>query len=218
MLTVWEAIESRRSIRRFAPDDVPEAVIEQLLEAARLAPSASNRQPWRFIVVKDQERKKELRRLCLDQQFVEEAPVVFVCFGDFERYSMESRKKRQQEMADYGVLDTLSGRFADPEYRANTDSRPVPTRTDLITPLVANTYIAIEHIVLMATALGLGSCWVGGFTSALDISRLFDLPDNLVPIAVVPVGYPAGNIPSQRPRVTREEILIESKVVSLSGV
>lgn len=217
MLTVWDAINSRRSIRRFAPDDVPEEVIDQLLEAARLAPSASNRQPWRFIVVRDQETRKELRRLCLEQQFVEEAPVVFVCFGDFERYSMESRKKRRQEMTDYGVTDTLSGRFADPEYRAASDSRPVPARTELITPLVANTYIAIEHIVLMATALGLGSCWVGGFTNASEISRLFDLPDNIVPIAVLPVGYPAGNIPPQRPRITREEILIETKVVSLSG-
>ncbi len=83
--------------------------------------------------------------------------------------------------------------------------------------MVANTYIAIEHIVLMAAALGLGSCWVGGFTDALELRRLFDLPDNLVPIAVLPVGYPAGSIPPQRPRITREEILIESKVVSMSG-
>ena len=131
---------------------------------------------------------------------------------------MESRKLRRQEMTDYGVLDTLSGKFADPEYRASMDSRPVPPRTELITTMVANTYIAIEHIVLMATALGLGSCWVGGFTDAQELRGLFGLPDNLVPIAVLPVGYVAGSVPPQRPRVTREEILIESKVLSLSGV
>jgi len=58
MLTVWEAIKMRRSIRKFAPDDVPEEMIEQMLEAARLAPSANNRQPWCFLVVKDKEVRK----------------------------------------------------------------------------------------------------------------------------------------------------------------
>ena len=79
MLTVWEAIKIRRSIRKFAPDDVPEEMIEQMLEAARLAPSGANYQPWRFLVVRDQELRKELSRICLNQRFIEEAPVVIVC-------------------------------------------------------------------------------------------------------------------------------------------
>ena len=67
MLTVWEAIKIRRSIRKFAPDDVPDEMIEQMLEAARLAPSGSNRQPWCFMVVKDQESKQALCRMCAEQ-------------------------------------------------------------------------------------------------------------------------------------------------------
>jgi len=74
VLTVWEAIKSRRSIRRFAPDDVPDEMINQMLEAARLAPSGSNSQPWRFLVVKDAAKRKELRRISMNQRFVEEAP------------------------------------------------------------------------------------------------------------------------------------------------
>jgi len=212
MLTVWEAIKERRSIRKFAPDDVPEEMVRQLLETARLAPSASNRQPWRFLVVRDREVRKELRRICLEQRFIEEAPVVIVCFGDLERYSMVARKKRRQEFTDSGVMETLSGNFADPEYIARMDSLPVPPRKELLTPLVSNTYIAIEHLVLMAAALGLGTCWVGGFSDASEINRLFGLADNLVPIAVVPVGYPAGEVPPQRPRLAFEEILLESQV------
>ena len=87
MLNVWEAIKGRRSIRKFATDDVPEAMVEQMLEAARLAPSASNRQPWRFLVVRDRIIKQEIRRICFGQMFIEEAPVVIICFGDLERYS-----------------------------------------------------------------------------------------------------------------------------------
>jgi nitroreductase len=211
MLTVWEAIKIRRSIRKFAPDDVPEDMVTQMLEAARLAPSGSNRQPWRFLVVRDREIRKQLRRICLGQRFIEEAPVVIVCFGDFEGYSATARKKRRQEFMDSGVMSTTSGRFADPKFIAYIDSLPVPPREQLVTPVVANTYIAIEHLVLMATALGLSTCWVGAFDPT-EINRLFGLGDTLLPVAVIPVGYVAGEIPPPRPRLRLEEILVKPQM------
>ena len=207
MLSVKKAIEMRRGIRHFRPDEVPDELIKQILEAARLAPSGSNIQPWRFLVIKDTEVKKELRPICLEQQFIEEAPVVIVCFSDLEAYSREARRKRRQEFIKFGVTATLSGRFADPKYRARRDSLPAPSRPELIASAKANTFIAIEHLVLMATALGLGTCWVGAF-DADDINRLLDLPDNLIPVAVIPVGYAAGKIPPQRPRRSLQEILL----------
>lgn len=208
MLSVKEAIEMRRSIRRFRPDDVPDELIKQMLEAARLAPSASNRQPWRFLVIRDKEIKKELRRICWEQRFVEEAPVVIACFADLEAYSKEAREKRRQEFIDSGVTATLSGRFADPKYRVRQDSLPTPPYQELLRPMIANTFIAIEHLVLMATALDLGTCWVGAF-DASALNRLFSLPDNLIPAAVIPVGYTAGKIPPQRPRLSLQEILLK---------
>jgi len=212
MLTVWEAIKMRRSIRKFVPDDVPEDMVNRMLEAARLAPSASNRQPWRFLVVRDREIRKQLSRICLGQRFIEEAPVVIVCFGDLERYSDIARKKRRQESVDSGVTSTASGRFADPEFIAYIDSLPVPPREQLVTPVVANTYIAIEHLVLMAMALGLSTCWVGAFEDPAEINRLFGLGDTLLPVAVIPVGYAAGDIPPPRPRLPFEEILVEPQM------
>ena len=208
MLTVWEAIKIRRSIRKFAPDDVPDEMVEQMLEAARLAPSGANFQPWRFLVVRDKEVRKELRHICLEQRFIEEAPVVIICFGDLQRYSPQAQKKRRQEYIDFGVVETLSGVFTDPDFLANMESIPHPTREQLLAPMIANTYIAIDHLVLMATALGLGTCWVGGFDAAA-INRLFGLGDNLLPVVVIPVGYPAGEIPPQRPRLALEEILVK---------
>ena len=213
MLTVWEAIQKRRSIRKYAPDDVPQEMIDQMLEAARLAPSGSNRQPWRFLVVKDKDTRKKLHDICLEQKFIEEAPVVIICFADLERYSRETRNKRRQEFTDSGVTATLSGRFADPEFVAQMDAALTPPRAELIPGAIANTYIAVEHLVLMATALGLGTCWVGGFDSPA-INRLFGLADNLVPVVVIPVGYPAGEIPPQRPRVSINEILVKQEETS----
>ena len=107
-----------------------------------------------------------------------------------------------------------SGRLKipDPEYQAFKDAEPVPPREELIIPVVANTYIAIEHIVLMAQALGLASCWIGAFEDATDLNRLFNLPDTLIPLIVLPIGYPDGKIPLQRPRIAREDILIEPEI------
>ncbi len=209
MLSVKEAIEMRRSIRRFRPNVVPDELIKQILEAARLAPSGSNRQPWRFLVVRDKEIKKELRRICLEQRFVEEAPVVIACFADLEAYSKEARRRRRREFVRFGVAATLSGRFADPEYIAQQDSLPSPPHQELLRSAMANTFIAIEHLVLMATALGLGTCWVGAFDDASALNRLFGLSDSLTPAAIIPVGYAAGEIPSQRPRHSLQEILLK---------
>ena len=69
MLTVSEAIRQRRSIRSFRRDTVPDDMVHEILEAARLAPSASNRQPWCFIVVTDGKEKARLGKICLDQAF-----------------------------------------------------------------------------------------------------------------------------------------------------
>ncbi len=77
-MDVLEAIKGRRSVRAFKPDDVPNAVVEQLIDAARWAPSAGNIQPWEFIIVRNPELKRKLAEAALGQRFIEEAPVVVV--------------------------------------------------------------------------------------------------------------------------------------------
>jgi len=207
MLTVSEAITQRRSIRSFRSDPVPDDAIMAMLEAARLAPSGSNRQPWRFIVVTDKDEKTRLRKICFDQAFIEEAPVVFVCCVDLTAYARAAREKRSQEFIDYGVLETLSGYFADPAVRelfltaADTD-----LNVHFMTAM-ANTYIAIEHMVLTATALGLGSCWVGAIGSAEEMNAIFHLPPSTFVVAVLPVGHPA-KVPPPRPRISLDSILL----------
>ena len=88
----------------------------------------------------------------MGQSFIEQVPVVIVYFANLDRYSTESRRARRQETRDSKTINTLSGRFAHPQYLAYVDSQQTPSRTELITPVVANTYIAIEHLVLTAIA------------------------------------------------------------------
>ena len=207
MLTVRETIQQRRSIRKFLDKPVPTEMINEMLEAARLAPSASNRQPWRFIVVTDKKERVKLRQICWDQAFIEQAPVVFVCCADLTAYAQASRLKRAQEFIDYGVTKTLSGRFADPEFQASLLKMPDSDLGIYRAAAVANTYIAIEHMVLTATALGLGSCWVGSLGEEGEISAMFGLPETTVVAAVLPVGYPAVT-PPPRPRISLSEMLL----------
>jgi len=75
----YDVIKTRRSVRRFLKKAIAGDVLERVLEAARIAPSGNDRQPWRFVIVKDEKRKKDIASACYEQDFVAEAPVAIVC-------------------------------------------------------------------------------------------------------------------------------------------
>ena len=85
-MDVFEAIRSRRSIRSYLDKPVEEEKLRQVLEAGRLAPSANNRQEWRFVVVREAITRQKLKEAACGQGFVGEAPVVIACC------SVESKK------------------------------------------------------------------------------------------------------------------------------
>lgn len=87
-MEVYAAISTRKSVRAFQDRDVPEKVISRLFEATRLAPSASNRQEWRFVVVRNPETRKRLARAARGQKFVGEASVVLVCCAETDGHVM----------------------------------------------------------------------------------------------------------------------------------
>lgn len=95
-------LKSRRSIRRYKPDPVPDEMVEQLLEAGRWAPSASNRQPWQFIVIRDETIRKQVAQHAayyfVRWAHVEEAPLLIVLCGD-----ARSRVYRQFLHEDIGL-------------------------------------------------------------------------------------------------------------------
>jgi len=79
-----KVIRTRRSIRRYSKKDIPDDILKKILEGARVAPSGNNKQPWYFIVVKDEEKKRKIAEYSYNQSFIADAPVVIVCCG--ERY------------------------------------------------------------------------------------------------------------------------------------
>ena len=84
-MDLFEALESRRSVRAYTDTDVPKEVVRRLIDAARRAPSAGNIQPWEFVVVRNPKTKRMLASAALNQTFIEEAPVVIVVCADRRR-------------------------------------------------------------------------------------------------------------------------------------
>lgn len=94
----YEVIKTRRSVRSYKKDTIPEEVLKRVLNAARIAPSGSNRQPWKFIIIKEPKIKEKMIELCDGQKFVAEAPVLIVACGKNIHYN------RGRWMGDYSVI------------------------------------------------------------------------------------------------------------------
>lgn len=200
MMEVLEAIRKRRSIRRFEDRPVPEEQVREVLEAARLAPSASNLQTWKFKVVTDPRLRKLLREAAFDQKFVERAPVVIVACADFSAFG--ERSKRTLELVRSGAVRPgveMILRFLRREGDTGMEER------NLISACI-NVSIAVQNMVLAATSLGLGTCWVRAFDPQ-KVAEILSLPPECTPLILLPLGYPRED-PEPRSRKTLEEILL----------
>ncbi|MBM7555765.1 nitroreductase family protein [Halanaerobacter jeridensis] len=197
-MDVKNAIQSRRSIRNFQDKELATKDVNTILEAARLAPSGTNLQPWRFVVIESEEMRNELQECTLD--FVAEAPVTIACAVDYN--ALEKVPKRIKELARAGAFKgTALEKNDDSDYSGRDMSAEEAKRY-----LYLNEAIAIENMALQATELGIGSCWVMMFNEDKLADRL-DLDDNLELVSLLALGYPE-EIPEQRPRLSLDEIVI----------
>lgn len=104
-MDILDAIKTRRSIRAYKSDDIPENDLETILKAATLAPSAGNLQPWEFVIVKEPRRKREIAEAAWGQEFIAEAPVVIVVGANVKRTSWRYGKRGETL---YCIQDTAA--------------------------------------------------------------------------------------------------------------
>jgi nitroreductase len=195
-------IRARRSIRKFKPDPVPDTDIKELLEAARLAPSGLNMQPWRFAIVKSRSVREKLSKVTL-ATYATEAPVIIVCCADLEVFS--SIQDRVTELQQAGAFSgTCFQGFTANEFLSGGEL----SESSIKANLALNVAISIEHIALKAVDLGLGTCWIATFDEK-EVKRIVSISDRYSVLALLPVGYPA-TVPKPRPRLSVDDILIET--------
>ncbi|UCC68355.1 MAG: nitroreductase family protein [Armatimonadota bacterium] len=147
------AIMQRRSVRKYEHKSIPDEDLHTIIEAGRNAPSAANRQPWHFIVIKDAEQRRKVAEACSDQHWMADAAVIVAGVG---------------------------------KPSVNEKWYPVDVA------------IAMQNMILSATALGYGTCWIGAFDDK-RVADLLGVPEDMRVVALTPVGVP-GDQPEPRPR------------------
>jgi nitroreductase len=205
MITVIDAIRNRRSIRKYKPDPVPDDIILQLLDCARLAPSSHNCQVSRFVVIKDADFKKKLREYAYRLPFVESAPCIIICCADLTVFAEKTDRRRVRELEAIGATEDI-GKVGELVARLQAVGGGGDDIFRFSTTAELNTFIAIEHIVLAAMAFGLGTCWIR-LIEAEKIHSLLNLPDTTIVVALLSLGFPDQD-PPQRPRLPLENFII----------
>jgi len=195
-----DVIAARRSIRKFKQEDISTDSVRVLLDAARLAPSGSNLQPARFIVAQSSASKEALGR-CTPYKFIAKAAVIFVCCADLA--TITTRDTRVGELLQEGVFEGVDIDMNDPSAVS-----PVMDAEAVKAYLAMNVAIAIEHIVLKAVDLGLGSCWLGRFDRD-KVKKFLALDESIYPVVLLPVGYP-DQLPKARPRFPLDKYVLKT--------
>lgn len=160
-----DLVKNRYSVRGYQTREVEEEKLNAVLEAARLAPTAANRQPIQIIVVKTKGREEELKRIYPSDWFVQAPIVICVCTIPDEAWVRKDGR-------NYSDVDGA---------------------------------IVMDHIVMEAQSLGLGTCWMAAFN--LEATReILEVPENVLPLLFTPLGYPDAE-PRNPGRKSMEEIV-----------
>jgi nitroreductase len=146
----FDLISARYSVRAYKSDAVEDEKLLQVLNAARLAPTADNRQPFKIIVVHTEGKEAELRKI-YNREWFTQAPLI-LCACGIPRLSWIRRDQRRYLDVDVAIV--------------------------------------MDHLILAATDLGLGTCWIAAF-NAIAAREVLGLPDEIEPLIFTPLGYPA---------------------------
>lgn len=159
MNPLLQFIYSRRSIRKYTGQAIPESILTDLLEAAMAAPSAVAKDPWHFVVLRSRAAMDKLATTLPNGQMLKSAAAAFIVCGDLQQ-------AHDQELSF--LLQDVSA--------------------------------ATENILLAASVLGLGACWLGIHPREERITAvrsLFSLPDTVIPVSGVALGWPAQESPAR---------------------
>jgi nitroreductase len=162
-----DVVRTRKSTRSYMDKDVEEEKLNQILEAARLAPSWANKQCWKYIIVNEKGKIQELAAGLINSWMKNSKVVVVAC--------ADPKKSGSKNGMDYYLVDVA---------------------------------ISMEHLVLAATNLGLGTCWIGGFDEK-KVKKILNIPEKIKVVAMTPVGYPSTE--KVRDKITRKIIRSDTR-------
>ncbi|MFV9510285.1 oxygen-insensitive NADPH nitroreductase [Tepidibacillus sp. LV47] len=181
MTTVLEIMANHRSIRSFDKRPVSQEKLEKIIATAQMASTSNFIQAYSVIQVTDQEKRKQLAHFSGDQSYVEQAPVFLVFCADL--YRIQQVIEYKGEEANFSTIESF-----------------------LLTTI--DTALFAQNVMLAAESLGLGGVYIGGIRNQPEqVSEVLDLPQLVMPLFGMCLGYPAEPIPDQKPRLPLSVVL-----------
>lgn len=208
-----QVVTSRRSVRKFTNKPIPQAVLDDCLDMAMLAPCSSGLQPWEFYVVRSKDKKAKLVKACMSQYAAKTAAELIVCVARTDRIGDYAQKvlhdwptasipplvRRYYQLIPYnyapGPLNSF-GMLKKAAVKVGGLVTPLPrgpyTSKDLELWAAKSTALACENLVLAFRAHGFDTCMMEGFDGD-RVSKLLKLPSSALPIMVVGAGERADD-------------------------
>jgi nitroreductase len=209
MSDILEVIRTRKSIRRYKPDPIPDEILGKVLEAARWAPTGENYQPWRLIVIKNPETKNKIGNLA--KLGSGSRMTAWYCLGEMQRRFEEIQDPvRRAEVLRF----MYSGEVSEFAKQAPVVITVIGTLMEGSVDVPYDLSACIENMLLEAHSLGLGACWVHGPVAstrdAAKFKKILKIPTGMGEykvIAYVALGWPAEARKHPRPKKPLEDLV-----------
>lgn len=186
---LFDIMYTCRSMRRLKPDPVPDALIYRILEAGTQAPSGGGVQAWRFVVVTDPGRKRQIAELYQHGWRIALKQYAAAGLTPESDKNVRAASYLAEHLAEAPVLLVACLR----ERRLHTARKTGPNAEHFIRIIGGSIYPAVQNILLACRALGLGATLTSVTTQyEADMKRILELPDTITTYALIPIGYPRG--------------------------
>lgn len=213
-MNVIDAMQRRRATKFFEPEglNLSREEIENLIEGATLAPSEYNLQPWRFIIVKDKERKEVLYQCACRQEKIRECAAVIIVMGDLQGY--ETARIVVSDQAEKGLVpkekvDEITKMIIS-NYENNEKAQEMLA--------IRNASLIAMAIMLLAIERGIATCPMGGFDESA-LRKAFHIPKRYKPILLIALGMPSTSQDRKQPtrgiRIPVKEIVWHEDIPDL---
>jgi len=193
-----EAIKSRRSIKYYDPDHkMSDEQLTELLSLATLSPTAFNIQHWRFVIVKDPELRKKIRKAAWDQAQVTDSSLLIILCADLKAWEKAPNRYWQdapKEVQDF-ILPAIDGYYRDKDQVQRDE-------------VMRSCGIAAQTLMLSAKAMGYGSCPMDGFDFP-TVAELINLPDDHVISMFIAIGKATSEAAPRAGQLSLAETVIE---------
>jgi nitroreductase len=181
---IWDVFKNRRSVRKFKPDSIPQADILKIINAARMAPTSGNQQPWKFLIIKDKNKINQLKEACITNSLA--------------RFSNDEKQKNTE-----GIRNVFNNYFSAPVYIVvlTSNNSMYPDYNHWDGPLAAG------YLMLAARALGYGTVFITDAIPDAITKSVLNIPDSFTRVCITPLGIPF-EWPDSPPKKNLEEFIL----------